>query len=154
MILSEIVFRRVPAQAGKPGYSRRKKERSRHMVKILLVEDNEMIRDMLSRRLQRQGYQIIGAADGAQGVKMAQSEMPDIILLDLSLPILDGWEMTRRIRALPETSSIPIIVLTAHTMPGIQKQCLEAGCDEYDTKPVDFPRLLTKIEELLRKEAA
>ena len=119
------------------------------MAKILLVEDNEMNRDMLSRRLERKGYSVVIAIDGAQGVAMAQSELPDLILMDMSLPILDGWQATRQIKALPETKAIPVIALTAHAMAGDRDKCIEAGCDEYDTKPVDLPRLLGKIEGLL-----
>jgi two-component system, cell cycle response regulator DivK len=116
------------------------------MPKILLVEDNEMNRDMLSRRLQRRGYEIIVAVDGAQGVAMANAENPDLILMDMSLPIMDGWEATRSIKANSNTQSIPIIALTAHAMSGDREQALQAGCDDYDTKPIDLSRLLTKIE--------
>ena len=119
------------------------------MAKILLVEDNEMNRDMLSKRLQRRGYEVILAVDGGEGVELAASEAPDLILMDMSLPVLDGWEATRRIKANPATSSIPIIALTAHAMDGDQQKALAAGCDDYDTKPVDLPRLLGKIEALL-----
>jgi CheY-like chemotaxis protein len=122
------------------------------MPKILLVEDNEMNRDMLSRRLERRGHQILLAVDGEQGVAMAQAEAPDLILMDMSLPVLDGWAATRQLKAIPETQSIPIIALTAHAMAGDQAKCLEAGCDDYDTKPVEFPRLLGKIQALLEKE--
>lgn len=124
------------------------------MPKILLVEDNEMNRDMLSRRLERKGYQISIAVDGAQGVTMAQSEMPDLILMDMSLPIMDGWEATRRLKAAPETKAIPVIALTAHAMAGDRDRTIEAGCDDYDTKPIDLPRLLGKIEALLQKKNA
>lgn len=120
------------------------------MPKILLVEDNEMNRDMLSRRLQRKGYEIVIATDGEQGVAMARSEQPDLILMDMSLPVLDGWEATRKIKATPEIRSVPVIALTAHAMAGDQERCVAAGCDDYDTKPVDLPRLLGKIEALLR----
>jgi two-component system, cell cycle response regulator DivK len=116
------------------------------MPKILLVEDNEMNRDMLSRRLQRRGYEIVVAVDGAQGVAMANSEHPDLILMDMSLPIMDGWEATKSIKANPDTKSIPIIALTAHAMSGDREQAIAAGCDDYDTKPIDLSRLLTKIE--------
>ena len=120
------------------------------MPKILLAEDNEMNRDMLSRRLQRKGYEVVMAVDGAQGVEMAQSEAPDLILMDLSLPVIDGWEATRQLKALPITRSIPIIALTAHAMSGDREKAMEAGCDDYDSKPIEFPRLLGKIEALLR----
>ena len=119
------------------------------MPKILLVEDNEMNRDMLSRRLERKGYQVVMATDGAQAVAMAESEVPDLILMDMSLPVLDGWEATRQIKAKPGTKSIPIIALTAHAMAGDREKTIEAGCDDYDTKPIEFPRLLGKIEALL-----
>ncbi|EFO80203.1 two-component response regulator [Oscillochloris trichoides DG-6] len=119
------------------------------MSKILLVEDNEMNRDMLSRRLQRKGYEVVIATDGEQGVAMAQSELPDLILMDMSLPVLDGWQATRMIKAQPTIASVPIIALTAHAMAGDQEKCFAAGCDDYDTKPVDLPRLLAKIEALL-----
>lgn len=123
------------------------------MPKILLVEDNEMNRDMLSRRLQRKGYDIIMAIDGEQGLKMAQSEMPALILMDMSLPVMDGWEATKRIKALTEIASIPVIALTAHAMEGDREKALAAGCDDYDTKPIDFQRLISKIETLLEREA-
>ena len=119
------------------------------MPKVLLVEDNEINRDMLSRRLIRRGFEILIAIDGAQGVKMAQSSQPDLILMDMSLPIIDGWEATRQIKALPITRHIPIIALTAHAMATDRDRCLQAGCDEYDTKPIEFARLLAKIEVLL-----
>jgi two-component system cell cycle response regulator DivK len=122
------------------------------MSKILLVEDNEMNRDMLSRRLQRKGHQVLIAIDGAQGVELAQSHEPDIILMDMSLPVLDGWEATQQLKAAPETSEIPIIALTAHAMAGDREKCLEVGCDDYDTKPIEFPRLLGKIQALLEKK--
>lgn len=123
------------------------------MARILLVEDNEMNRDMLSRRLSRKGHQVVIAVDGAQGVKMASSEQPDLILMDMSLPGLDGWEATRQIRATPDIQAIPIIALTAHALSGDREKSLEAGCNEYETKPIDFPRLMTKIETLLNIEA-
>jgi two-component system cell cycle response regulator DivK len=123
------------------------------MPKILLVEDNEMNRDMLSRRLERRGYQVIIAVDGQEGVALAQSQTPDLILMDMSLPVLDGWEATRQLKAAPATRSIPIIALTAHAMSGDREQALEAGCDDYDSKPVEFARLLGKIQGLLNKEA-
>ncbi|PSB09953.1 two-component system response regulator [filamentous cyanobacterium CCP2] len=121
------------------------------MPKILLVEDNEMNRDMLSRRLARKGMQVLIAIDGEQGVAMAQAEIPDLILMDMSLPILDGWSATRRLKAAPETQTIPIIALTAHAMSGDRNKCMEAGCDDYDTKPVEFTRLMEKIQLLLNK---
>ena len=119
------------------------------MSKILLVEDNEMNRDMLSRRLERKGFEVVIAVDGQAGVDMAASGNPDIILMDLSLPVMDGWEATRRIKADPKTQSIPVIALTAHAMAGDEQKALEAGCDDYDTKPVNFKRLLGKIETFL-----
>ena len=124
------------------------------MAKILLVEDNEMNRDMLSRRLERRGYQVAIAVDGEQGVAMAQSEAPDLILMDMTLPVLDGWEAARRLKGAPETQAIPIIALTAHAMVGDREKAIEAGCDDYDTKPVDFQRLLEKIEAILGKGTA
>jgi len=117
--------------------------------KILLVEDNEMNRDMLSRRLERKGYQIVMAVDGGAGVEMATSETPDLILMDMSLPVLNGWEATRRLKAAPETRDIPVIALTAHAMASDREQAVDAGCDDYDTKPVELTRLLEKIEHLL-----
>jgi two-component system, cell cycle response regulator DivK len=119
------------------------------VAKILLVEDNEMNRDMLSRRLERRGYQVVIAVDGAEGVRMAQAEVPALILMDMSLPVLDGWEATRQIKAAPATGAIPIIALTAHAMSGDREKAIEAGCDDFDTKPVDLPRLLAKIDALL-----
>ena len=119
------------------------------MAKILLVEDNEMNRDMLSRRLQRKGYDVVIAVDGGEGVAMAHSHNPDLILMDMSLPVLDGWEATRQLKAAPETSAIPVIALTAHAMQGDREKALDAGCDDYETKPFDFPRLLGKIESHL-----
>jgi two-component system cell cycle response regulator DivK len=119
------------------------------MPKILVVEDNESNRDMLTRRLNRKGFESLIAVDGRQGVEMARSEQPDVILMDMSLPVLDGWESTRQIKASPETCSIPIIALTAHAMAGDRERALQAGCDDYDTKPVEFSRLLEKIEALL-----
>ena len=119
------------------------------MSKILLVEDNEMNRDMLSRRLERKGYEVVIAVDGQAGIDMASSGNPDIILMDLSLPVIDGWEATRKIKADPATQSIPVIALTAHAMAGDEQKALEAGCDDYDTKPIDLKRLLGKIENLL-----
>ena len=119
------------------------------MPTILLVEDNDMNRDMLSRRLIRKGYEVVIALDGQEGVNMAESENPDLILMDMSLPLIDGWEATRRIKASQELCAIPIIALTAHAMPTDRDKALEAGCDDYDTKPVELPRLLEKIERLL-----
>jgi CheY-like chemotaxis protein len=119
------------------------------MSKILLVEDNELNWDMLSRRLGRKGYQVVVATDGQQGLDMACSEAPDLILMDMSLPVVDGWEATRRLKAAPETRSIPIIALTAHAMAGDQQEALDAGCDDYEGKPVEFDRLLGKIQLLL-----
>lgn len=115
------------------------------MTKILIVEDNEMNRDMLSRRLQRKGFQIVMAVDGAEGVAMAGTEAPDLILMDMSLPVMDGWEAARRLKADDGTRHIPIIALTAHAMASDQEKALAAGCDDFDTKPVDLPRLLGKI---------
>ncbi len=119
------------------------------MPKILVVEDNEMNRDMLSRRLQRRGYEVILAVDGGEGLALAQSQRPDLILMDMSLPVVDGWQATRRLKAAPETRSIPIIALTAHAMATDRDKAVEAGCDDYDTKPVELPRLLEKIEAFL-----
>lgn len=119
------------------------------MAKILLVEDNEMNLDMLSRRLERRGYEVLIAVDGAQGLDQTQTEKPDLILMDMSLPVMDGWEATRRLKADPETKHIPIIALTAHAIAGDRERCLAAGCDEYESKPVKFPRLLAKIEQIL-----
>ena len=121
------------------------------MPKILLVEDNEMNRDMLSRRLVRGGYEVTIAEDGARGVAMATSDTPDLILMDMSLPVIDGWEATRRLRSDPETAGLRIIALTAHAMAGDRDKALAAGCDDYDTKPIDLPRLLSKIETQLER---
>jgi two-component system, cell cycle response regulator DivK len=121
------------------------------MTKILLVEDNEMNRDMLSRRLIRNGFEVVMAIDGEQAVALALSELPDLILMDMSLPVIDGWEATRRVKAAEATSGIPIIALTAHAMSGDREKTLNAGCDEYDTKPIEMPRLLGKINDLLRR---
>ena len=121
------------------------------MAKILLVEDNEMNRDMLSRRLMRNGFEVVMAIDGEQAVALAQSELPDLILMDMSLPVIDGWEATRRVKAAEVTSNIPIIALTAHAMSGDREKTLNAGCDDYDTKPIEMPRLLGKINALLRR---
>ena len=119
------------------------------MARILLVEDNEMNRDMLSRRLQRRGYDVLVALDGAEGVEMAKSQKPDLILMDISLPVMDGWTATRTLKGLPETNAIPVIALTAHAMPGDREKSLEAGCDDYDSKPVELERLLAKMSALL-----
>ena len=119
------------------------------MPKILLVEDNEMNRDMLSRRLERKGYEVVLALDGQSGVEMAQSQAPDLVLMDMSLPVLDGWEATRRLKADAATQHIPVIALTAHAMSSDREKAIEAGCDDYDTKPVELPRLLGKIAALL-----
>jgi two-component system cell cycle response regulator DivK len=125
------------------------------MPKILLIEDNEMNRDMLSRRLERRGYQVVIAVDGEQGVTMAQSEAPGLILMDMSLPVLNGWEAARQLKAALETRAIPIIALTAHAMLGDREKAIKAGCDDFDTKPIELPRLLDKIAALLvRKTAA
>ncbi len=121
------------------------------MTKILLVEDNEMNRDMLSRRLERKGYAITIAVDGQQAVDMAAADPPALILMDMSLPVLDGWQATRRLRADERTKTIPIIALTAHAMHGDEQKAKDAGCDDYDTKPIDLPRLLEKIKRLLQK---
>jgi len=122
--------------------------------RILLVEDNEMNRDMLSRRLQKKGYEVVVAVDGRQGVALAQSEAPALVLMDMSLPVLDGWEAARQLKASPATRAIPIIALTAHAMAGDREKALEAGCDDFDTKPVELPRLLEKIEALLARQSA
>ena len=121
------------------------------MPKILPVEDNEMNRDMLSRRLEKRGYTLVIAVDGGEGVAKAKSELPDLILMDMSLPILDGWDATQQVKADAATKHIPIIALTAHAMESDRQKALEAGCDDFDTKPVELARLLTKIEELLKK---
>ena len=119
------------------------------MAKILLVEDNHMNRDMLSRRLARKGYEVVIAIDGQQGIEMARSETPDLILMDMSLPVVDGWEATRQLKSAPETQTIPVIALTAHAMAGDREKAVEAGCNDYDIKPIELPRLLEKIEALL-----
>jgi CheY-like chemotaxis protein len=119
------------------------------MHKILLIEDNEMNRDMLSRRLERKGYDVILAVDGSAGIQMAAAGAPDLVLMDMSLPVLDGWEATKRLKADQATKHIPVIALTAHAMAGDKDRAFEAGCDDYDTKPVDLTRLLGKIEALL-----
>ncbi len=124
------------------------------MPRILLIEDNEMNRDMLSRRLARKKYEVLIAVDGGEGVVMARLEAPDLILMDMSLPVVDGWEATRQLKASPETQAIPIIALTAHAMSGDREKALEAGCDDYDTKPIELPRLLAKMEALLGEKKA
>jgi two-component system cell cycle response regulator DivK len=124
------------------------------MPRILLVEDNEMNRDMLSRRLVRNGYEVFLATDGQQGLDMAVSERPDLILMDMSLPVMDGWEATRRIKANDATRRIPVIALTAHAMAGDREKALEVGCDDYDTKPVEISRLVGKIAALLKPKVA
>jgi two-component system, cell cycle response regulator DivK len=124
------------------------------MPKILLVEDNEMNRDMLSRRLIRHGYEVVMAVDGQQGTEMAISERPDLILMDLSLPVMDGWEATRQVKGNDVTRQIPVIALTAHAMAGDRERAMEVGCDDYDTKPVELPRLLGKIAALLLPKVA
>jgi CheY-like chemotaxis protein len=121
------------------------------MTKILLIEDNELNRDMLSRRLQKRGYEIVMAVDGESGIAMAQSEAPSLILMDMSLPGIDGWEATRRLKGLPATRHIPIMALTAHAMPSDRDKALAAGCDDFDTKPIELPRLLQKITALLSR---
>ena len=123
------------------------------MKKILLVEDNEMNRDMLSRRLARRGYDVIIAIDGKSGIAMAQAESPDLILMDMSLPVMDGWEATRALKASPVTRGMPIIALTAHAMSTDRDKALQAGCDDYDTKPIELPGLLKKMEKLMSRDA-
>ncbi|MBV9120804.1 MAG: response regulator [Chloroflexi bacterium] len=124
------------------------------MAKILLVEDNEMNRDMLSRRLTRRGYEVVMAMDGGAGIEMAKSDSPDLILLDMSLPVVDGWTAARRLKDDPATSPVPIIALTAHAMAGDREKALEAGCDDYDSKPIEFDRLVEKMETLLKQRSA
>jgi two-component system, cell cycle response regulator DivK len=124
------------------------------MPKILLVEDNEMNRNMLSRRLIRHGYEVVMAVDGQQGIEMAISERPDLILMDMSLPVMDGWEATRQVKGNDVTRQIPVIALTAHAMAGDRERAMEVGCDDYDTKPVELPRLLGKIAALLLPKVA
>ena len=119
------------------------------MAKLLLIEDNDDNRDMLSRRLERKGYALVCAVDGGEGVALAVSERPDLILMDMSLPVVDGWEASRQLKTHPTTKGIPIIALTAHAMSGDREKAMQAGCDDYDTKPVEMPRLLGKIEALL-----
>ena len=124
------------------------------MTRILLVEDNEENRDALSRRLLRRGYEVVIASDGGQGLRMAQTDSPDLILLDMNLPVLDGWEVARTLRTQPATRAIPIIALTAHAMAGDRQKTIDAGCDDYHTKPVELTRLLTQIEALLTAQRA
>lgn len=124
------------------------------MTKILLVEDNEMNRDMLSRRLERKGFEVLIAVDGLEGVNMARSETPDLILMDMSLPVMDGWEAVRTLKGDPETQPIPVLGLSAHAMTPDRDKAIKAGCDDYDTKPVDIKRLLGKIKELLGQDNA
>jgi len=119
------------------------------MATILLIEDNEMNRDMLSRRLERRGFQVLLAVDGREGIAVAQTQQPDLILMDMSLPVVDGWQATRQLKADPATQRIPIIAFTAHAMSGDEEKAREAGCDDYDTKPIEFGRLLKKIASLL-----
>jgi two-component system cell cycle response regulator DivK len=124
------------------------------MPRILLVEDNEMNRDMLSRRLQKKGFDVMIAVDGEAGVRMAAAERPDLILMDMSLPVIDGWEATRRIKAEPGTGAVPVIALTAHVMAGDRDKALAAGCDDYDGKPIEFERLIGKIQRLLERRVS
>ena len=119
------------------------------MAKVLLVEDNEENRDGLARHLKRKGFEVLTAADGQQGVEVARAEAPDLVVMDMSLPVLDGWEATRQLKAAPQTRRIPVIALTAHAMAGDREKALDAGCDDYDTKPVEFSRLLAKMQALL-----
>jgi CheY-like chemotaxis protein len=128
----------------------RASEGRKTVTKILLVEDNEMNRDMLSRRLMRHGFDVVVATDGGEGVSRAAVERPDLILMDMSLPVIDGWEATRRIKAEPDTRDVPVIALTAHAMESDRAQAVAAGCDDYDTKPVELPRLIAKIRSLLK----
>ena len=124
------------------------------MSTILLVEDNEMNRDMLTRRLRRRGHEVVVAVDGAEGLDLARREAPTLILMDMTLPILDGWEATRRLKADPTTGGIPIIALTAHAMSEDRARAIEVGCDDFDTKPIEFPRLLGKVDALLGASAS
>ena len=124
------------------------------MPKILLVEDNEMNRDMLSRRLQKKGYEVVMAFDGGAGVEMAHRESPDLILMDMSLPVMDGWTATQELKKADDTRNIPVIALTAHAMASDREKALAAGCDDYDTKPIELPRLLEKVEALLGKKGS
>ena len=149
--LAQVLRRvlRAPAEGGRK--SPRPADVGNGMAKILIVEDNEMNRDMLSRRLIRRGYEIVMAVDGAEGIAAAKAENPDLVLMDMSLPVVDGWEATRGLKAEPLTRAIPVIGLTAHAMAGDRERVIEAGCDDYDTKPVELPRLLQKIEALLAR---
>lgn len=124
------------------------------MARILLVEDNEMNRDMLSRRLLRRGYEVVVALDGGEGLRRATADPPDLILMDMSLPVMDGWEAARHLKSSPATRSLPIIALTSHAMSGDREEAMAAGCDEYETKPIDLPRLLEKMETLLKRTIA
>ena len=124
------------------------------MAKILVVEDNEMNRDMLSRRLQRRGHEVVCAVDGADGLAVARCEAPGLILMDMALPVLDGWEASRQLKADPATRAIPIIALTAHATSADRRRAIEAGCDDYDTKPIEFPRLIGKVDALLGTSAS
>ena len=121
------------------------------MARILLIEDNDLNRDMLSRRLERRGYEVVVATDGSQGAEMVRSAKPALILMDMSLPVIDGWDLAGSLKADPETRDVPILALTAHVMAGDRERALEAGCDDYDTKPIELPRLLAKIEALLAR---
>jgi CheY-like chemotaxis protein len=123
------------------------------MARILVIEDNEMNRDMLTRRLIRKGYEVVSAIDGEQGLRVAAAEQPDLILMDMSLPVMSGWDATRELKSRPETRAIPIIALTAHAMAEDRDRALAVGCDDYDTKPVDMPRLLEKIQTVLNHSA-
>ncbi len=123
------------------------------MAKILMVEDNEENRDSLTRRLERRGFTVVTAPDGRVGVEMAKSEMPDLILMDMNLPEVDGWEATRQIKATPQIAGVPVIALTAHAMSGDRQRALEAGCIDYHTKPIEFAKLLAQIEAILSKKA-
>ena len=123
------------------------------MTRVLLVEDNELNRDMLSRRLQRRGFTVMLAVDGQQGIDMAIEQLPELILMDMNLPVIDGWEATKTLKANPATQKIPVIGLTAHAMTGDREKCLAAGCDQYDTKPIDFESLIEKIQGLLKKDS-
>jgi CheY-like chemotaxis protein len=122
------------------------------MPRLLIVDDNEQNRDLLSRRLQRRGFDVLLAEDGRAGVEMARAEKPDLILMDMNMPQIDGWEATRQIKAEPEVASVPVIGLTAHALEGDRERALEAGCADYHTKPVDFPKLMAQIEALLQRE--
>ena len=123
------------------------------MTRVLLVEDNELNRDMLSRRLQRRGFTVMLAVDGQQGIDMAIEQLPELILMDMNLPVIDGWEATKTLKANPATQKIPVIGLTAHAVTGDREKCLAAGCDQYDTKPIDFESLIEKIQDLLKKNS-